>query len=174
RNYPAALSRAAITMAALAGVVGLAGCGSSSSDDHAEAPPKLACDDSIQNEFKPDENTTVLLVKEFKKGDPLLLAGAATEQTPVAENDLCLVKLNVGPGNPGPEDALSTSPGIGMEIWLPKPENWNNRLHAVGNGGWAGSAEGQITAIAGGIASDMRNAALIAGTEGAISVTSDM
>lgn len=44
----------------------------------------------------------------------------------------------VGPGNPGPADAPSTSPGIGIEVWLPMPEKWNNRLHVIGGGGWVG------------------------------------
>jgi hypothetical protein len=39
--------------------------------------PKLACDDSIKSGFAA-ESTTVLLVKSFKAGDPLLLSGAAT------------------------------------------------------------------------------------------------
>ena len=51
-----------------------------------------------------------------------------------------MVKLNVGPGNPGPADAPSTSPGIGIEIWLPAAANWNNRIHVLGGGGWAGGA----------------------------------
>lgn len=75
------------------------------------------------------------MVKAFKKGDPLLLSGTATATTPIAGNDLCMVKLNVGPGNPGPANALSTSPGIGIEVWLPTPTNWNNRIHVKGGGG---------------------------------------
>ena len=57
--------------------------------------PKLACDDSIKSGFAA-ESTTVLLVKSFKAGDPLLLSGAATPSTPVASNDVCVVKLLVG------------------------------------------------------------------------------
>jgi feruloyl esterase len=83
-----------------------------------------------------------------------------------------LIKLNVGPGNPGPADAPSTSPGIGLEVWLPTPSNWNQRVHAVGSGGWGGGKEGSTTEIqnslnAGG------SAAAVAGTEGAVSVSTD-
>src|SRR5580698_4896027 len=89
----------------------------------------LACDDSLKVAFRPDELTTVVAVKAFKKGDPLLLSGTPIARTPTAANDLCLVKLNVGPGNPGPAGAPSTSPGIGIEVWLPTPANWNGRVH---------------------------------------------
>src|SRR5579862_3486007 len=101
----------------------------------AATAPALACDDSIKTAFKPDGFTTVIAVKAFKKGDPLLLSGTRTERTPLAANDLCMVKLNVGPGNPGPADAPSTSPGIGIEMWLPTPGNWNGRVHAIGGNG---------------------------------------
>jgi hypothetical protein len=94
----------------------------------------LACDDTLKEAFKPDADTTVLAVKAFKKDDPLLLSGEPGPQTGKALNDLCLVKLLVGPGNPGPADAPSTSAGIGIEVWLPAPANWNKRLHALGGG----------------------------------------
>lgn len=47
-----------------------------------------------------------------------------------------MVKLNVGPGNPGPARAPSSSAGIGMEIWL--PANWTGRIHEFGGGGFDG------------------------------------
>lgn len=135
----------------------------------------LACADNMKAAFKPDADTTVLLVKAFKKGDPLMLSGTATAQTPAAANDLCVVKLNVRPGSPGPAGAPSTSPGIGIEIWLPSPANWNQRLHVLGGGGWAGGVEGSITQLAG-----LPNrffgptaSAVIAGVEGAVSATTD-
>ncbi len=99
----------------------------------------LICDDSMKAAFKPDANTTVTLVKAFKAGDPLLLSGTPTASTPTASKDVCLVKLNVGPGNPGPADAPSTSAGIGMEIWLPTPANWNQRTRSTGDGAFAGN-----------------------------------
>ena len=130
----------------------------------------LTCDDSLKTGFSPDASTTVVAVKSFKKGDALLLAGTATPQTPVAANDVCMVKLNVGPGNPGPADAPSTSPGIGIEIWLPAKANWNNRVHAVGGGGWMGGAAGSATEIA---SSGLWDAAGIATSEGAVSSLTD-
>ena len=131
------------------------------------APAPLTCDDTLKANFKPEANTSVVAVKAFKKGDPLLLGGAATATTPVAANDLCMVKLNVGPGNPGPEGAPSTSPGIGIEIWLPSRTAWNSRVHALGGGGWQGGAAGSATAIASSDAAD------VAGKEGAVSSTTD-
>lgn len=153
-------------------LLGLSACSSDHDDPPTEPPPPppptlLACDDSMKSRFRPDANTTVLLVKAFRKGDPILLSGTATGSTPVAANDICLVKLNVGPGNPGPADAPSTSPGIGIEVWLPTTSNWNNRIHVLGGGGWAGGAQRSLTAI--GDAS----AAAVAGVEGAVSATTD-
>ena len=110
-------------------------------DDNCAPTTALTCDDSMKKAFKPDANTTVTLVKAFKKGDRLALSGTPASPPPlVASTDVCLVKLNVGPGNPGPADAPSTSAGIGMEIWLPAPATWNGRSRILGDGGWAGSA----------------------------------
>ncbi|ROZ74372.1 tannase/feruloyl esterase family alpha/beta hydrolase [Ramlibacter sp. WS9] len=164
------LRRAALpAVAASAMLVGLASCGGST------PAALLACDDSLKTGFQPDSNTSVLLVKAFKKGDPLLLSGTATASTPAAANDLCVVKLNVGPGNPGPAGAPSTSPGIGIEIWLPSRGNWNQRLHVLGGGGWAGGIEGSTTQLAGLPTpfSGPTAAAVIAGVEGAVSATTD-
>jgi hypothetical protein len=128
----------------------------------------LRCDDSIKTAFKPDSVTTVIAVKSFQKGEPLILSGTPTERTPIAVNNLCLVKLNVGPGNPGPANAPSTSPGIGIEVWLPTPANWIGRVHAIGGNGWSGGNAGSPTRIA-----NSMNAAGIAATEGAVTSTCD-
>ena len=127
----------------------------------------LACDDTIKTAFKPDANTSVVAVKAFKKGDYLILSGNATGDTPTSVNDVCMVKLNVGPGNAGPATAPSTSSGIGIEIWLPAGPNWNGRVHALGGGGWQGGEAGTATAIA------STSAAAVAGGEGAVSSTTD-
>ena len=131
--------------AAAAGVF-LPAC--SGGDDAAPAaaasPPAavaVVCDDTMKTAFKPDANTTVTFVKAFKQGDPLALAGTpASPPPPVAASDVCLVKLNVGPGNPGPAGAPSTSAGVGVEVWLPSTAQWNGRNRNVGDGGYAGSA----------------------------------
>lgn len=163
-----------------ASVVLLAACGgnTSSSALTAATTKPLTCDDSMKTAFKPDANTTVTLVKAFKKGDDINLSGTASGVT--AANDLCMVKLNVGPGNPGPAGAPSTSPGIGIEVWLPSPANWNKRVHVVGGGGWAGGVQGSTTAIAGlpSPAAALFPAAavstvVIAETEGAVSASTD-
>jgi hypothetical protein len=130
------------------------------------------CDAGLQAGFKPDDLTTVLLVKEFKKGDALILSGSAVAATPLAANDLCLVKLNVGPGNPGVQGSPSTSPGIGIEIWLPRKENWNRRIHLKGGGGWAGGPHGTLAALMA-TSGSAGNAPDAAGKEGAVSATTD-
>ena len=165
--------------AACIGVAALAGCSSNnpapSQPVQVAARTALGCDDSIRTGFKPDADTTVVLVKSFKKGDPLLLTGTATSTTPVAANDVCVVKLVVGPGNPGPADAPSTSAGIGIEVWLPSPANWNNRIHVKGGGGWAGTHETSATQLAGTVqdGEGVLTAGDVATGEGAVSATTD-
>jgi Tannase and feruloyl esterase len=130
----------------------------------------LSCDESIKSGFKPDANTTVRLVKSFKKGDDLNLDGTASGK--LAANDLCMVKLNVGPGNPGPADAASTSRGIGIEIWLPSPAVWNGRIHVLGGGGYSGDPQvSSLTKL--GRAGSMTQAYEISGTEGSVSAVTD-
>lgn len=128
----------------------------------------LTCDDMIKSAFRPDEQTSVVLVKPFQQGDTLAISEPSTQQTPIAASDLCLVKLIVGPGNPGPPGAPSTSPGIGIEVWLPSPAKWNGRIHNVGGrGGFDGGAHSLVTEVAWPIA------AITAGTEGAVSASTD-
>lgn len=165
-------------LAAVACAVGSAaapGCSSSMPKPPGDAAPPqidaaaaaLRCDDSMMTAFKPDANTTVLLVHAFKQGEPLALGATTGSTPPNAAADLCLVKLEVGPGNPGPAAAPSTSAGIGIEIWLPAPASWNHRIHNLGGGGWAGGTQGSTTQIgnpAGGVT---------AGTEQSVVGTTD-
>jgi feruloyl esterase len=134
----------------------------------------LSCDDTMKADFRLDSLTTVLLVKAFKKGDALTLT-TPNPNTPIAANDVCAVKLLVGPGNPGPAGAPSTSPGIGIEIWLPAPENWNRRIHVTGGGGWAGGNHTSLTVLAGagGAGTTTPAPSFIATVEGAVSATTD-
>ncbi|MEO6118572.1 MAG: tannase/feruloyl esterase family alpha/beta hydrolase [Methylotenera sp.] len=114
-------------------------------------PPQaaaLSCDDSIKAALANNADTNVLLVKQFKQGEPLLLSGTAIATTPIAKADLCMVKLVVGPGNPGPANAPSTSKGIGIEILLPSANNWNERIRAFGNGGWSGTPQTSLADVA--------------------------
>jgi len=144
-------------------------------DDRDRQPQKLLkCDDTLKNDFHPDSLTTVLLVKEFKKGDALTLT-TPTSTTPIAANDVCAVKLLVGPGNPGAAGAPSTSPGIGIEIWLPTRENWNHRIHIAGGGGWAGGNQTSLTLLAGagGAGGTTPSPSFIATVEGAVSANTD-
>lgn len=145
----------------------LSGCGGSGGVQ----PVALTCDDSLKSAFKPDDQTSVLLVQQFKSGDPLPNAAAGGATTAAA--DLCLVKLLVGPGNPGPAGAPSTSAGIGIEVWLPAKAAWNGRLHALGSGGWAGTDETVLNKISIAGANDRRGAPTIAASEGAVTATSD-
>jgi feruloyl esterase len=159
--------------AALGVLAAVSACGGGSGGSGgltSSQPVGLTCDDSMKAAFKPDANTTVLLVKQFKAGDSLLLSGTATSNTPVATADVCVVKLNVGPGFTGPADAPSTSAGIGIEVWLPSATKWNNRIRVKGGGGWAGGSQSSLTALAG-VGSD--SPSTVAQVEGAVSASTD-
>ncbi|MDM0105446.1 tannase/feruloyl esterase family alpha/beta hydrolase [Variovorax sp. J22R24] len=161
---------------AIAGGLAACGGGGHGGGGFPIVPPgqaKLSCDDSIKTRFTPDPLTQVLLVKSFKTGDPLLLSGTATANTPVATSDVCVVKLLVGPGNPGPSDAPSTSQGIGIEVWLPSESKWNQRIHVKGGGGWAGGVHTSLTALAGISGGTSGAPATTAMVEGAVSASTD-
>lgn len=127
--------------AVVGALVTVSGCGGDS---------RLVCDDTMKTAFKPDSNTRVVLVKAFRQGDPLGLP-ATTGTPPTAAADLCLVKMVIGPGFQDPNDpagtAPSTSPGIGIEVWLPTSSGWNNRIQNLGGGGWAGGNQASTTLI---------------------------
>lgn len=149
---PARMARNASRVAMAAALL-LAGCGGSDSPaPPPPAPPEattaLSCDDSMKTAFKPDAHTQVMLVRSFKAGEPLALAGTpASPAPPVAAADLCLVKMVVGPDFAGTAGAPSTSAGIGIEVWLPAPAAWNERIKNLGNGGWAGGNHASTTLI---------------------------
>lgn len=130
----------------------LPGCGSDapppSTPVLAPSAAALGCDDALKASFHPDAETQVVVVKAFKTGDSIALPDTpASPAPPLAGADLCLVKLLVGPGNPGSAGAPSTSAGIGIEVWLPAPAAWNERIRNLGGGGWQGGAHASATRI---------------------------
>ena len=169
---------AAISAATILGIPFHGGADGRKHDDD-DKQKLLTCDDTLKNDFQPDSLTTVLLVKAFNKGDVLALTlpppPPPAPQPPVAANDVCVVKLLVGPGNSGPVGAPSTSPGIGIEVWLPAPANWNRRIHVAGGGGWAGGNQTSLTLLAGagGAGSTTPAPSFIATVEGAVSANTD-
>lgn len=113
------------------------------------APPAsapLACDAQGLGQLRIDAQTRVIGVHAFKAGDEVRLANSPAPHVK-APADLCLVKLLVGPGNPGPAGAPSTTAGIGIEVWLPSRERWNRDIRAFGSGGWAGGFHTDPTRI---------------------------
>lgn len=139
-----------LSLACAVGAAGglMAGCGGGGGSPAPTPAPAaaLSCDDSMKTAFKPDANTSVVLVKSFKQGDALALSGT-TGTPPAAAADLCLVKMVVGSGSPGAASAPSTSAGIGIEVWLPAPSAWNERIRNLGGGGWAGGDQSSTTLI---------------------------
>lgn len=125
-------SRSSLALLALGSAALITACSSISPT----AALPMACDDGIKSAFKPDALTSVVAVQSFKLGDKVFVLDSASPVTLSA--DLCLVKLKVGPGNPGPADARSTSVGIGIEVWLPTHANWNQRIRNYGGGGHVG------------------------------------
>jgi Tannase and feruloyl esterase len=118
-------------------------------DDDPALSARASCDTArVAAVFRNDRKVSVLLTKQFKQGEALALPGTpATPAPPVAAQDVCLVKLLVGPGSPGTAGAPSTSPGIGLEVWMPASVNWNERIHNLGGGGWAGGSHTSTTLI---------------------------
>jgi len=140
----------------------------------------VECGDALKNAMQAHADTKVVVVKAFRRGEKLVLTddpnassssnaveGAAKVPPPVAGSDLCMVKLLVAPGHPGPADAPSTSAGIGIEILLPTPSAWNERIRAYGNSGWSGTPQASSSVVA----SDDIHAAAVA--KGFVVATSD-
>lgn len=104
-------------------------------------PQAVSCDESLKTAFKPDADTQVLFVKAFKQGEALSLAATPPADAVKAAADVCLVKLLVGPGNPGPVGAPSTTAGIGLEVWLPALAKWDGRIRAEAPGAFMGNPD---------------------------------
>ena len=118
--------------------MGNASAADSAADSGADSAPAMtarACDDGLKS-LDLGALTTITLVKAFKSGDALSARHPRARRTPQARADVCLVKIIVGPGNPGPVDAPSTSSGIGIEVWLPAHASWNERYQAFGGAPW--------------------------------------
>ena len=175
-HSPSMTARAAGLIASIALPALLGACGGGGGYDAFPVIPgqaKLSCDESMKTAFAPDPQTKVLLVKSFKAGEPLTLPGGSATSTLTATSDVCVVKLLVGPGNPGPADAPSTSAGIGIEVWLPNEAKWNRRIHVKGGGGWAGGVHTSLTALAGTGGGTTGSPASTAMVEGAVSASTD-
>jgi pimeloyl-ACP methyl ester carboxylesterase len=138
------------------------------------------CGAELKTALADHADTQLVIAKPFKRGDRLVLTddpsaassasaveGGGTAQPPIAGTDLCMVKLIVGPGNPGPAGAPSTSAGIGIEILLPSPQTWNQRIRVFGNSGWSGTPQASPTIVA---SDDIHSAAV---TKGFVVATSD-
>ena len=106
----------------------------------------LDCSMQGLGQLQIDGQTRVIAVQGFKAGDEVRLAHSPAPHVKTAV-DVCMVKLLVGPGNPGPAGAPSTSPGIGIEVWLPARAQWNQTIRAFGSGGWAGGFYADPTRI---------------------------
>jgi hypothetical protein len=122
----------------------LAGC---AAIDGAAPRAPLACTDELKTAFRPDAQTTVVAVRAVRRGEALVAVDSPNPIT--AADDLCLVKLLVGPGVAAEKDrhARSYSEGIGIEVWLPSHAKWNERIRNYGGGGWVGGGHrtpGQI------------------------------
>lgn len=159
-----------------------AACGSSPAPETvaaSEAPFQDWCNKRVaEDAVKDDLNTTVLLVRLFKKGDSLpnrTMEHYAFPDAPTTVGaDLCLVKLLVGPPLHGPADAPSTSAGIGIEVWLPTKAHWNGRVHAIGGTGSSGGEEAHLTRVSSvAISADHRSPSTVAAEEGYVTSSTD-
>lgn len=123
---------------------------------------------AIAAAFAQDPETKVVNVVAFNPGDPLTLVASSASTAPVATTQVCGVQLLIGPGNPGPASAPSTSTGIGVSIYLPTQASWNKRLHFLGGAGWQGSLEGN-----GAVTHPLTTPEQVVQQEGAVAVGTD-
>ena len=129
----------------------LAACGGGGSGTDAPVAQTAECSTtSMASQLGNQSGTTVLLAKQFRKGqalpNPTLESVINPTTTPTTfEADLCMVKLLVAPGKAGPVGAPSTSAGIGIEIWLPEKNVWNHRYHGIGGSNWSGGDATSLT-----------------------------
>ncbi|WP_439605553.1 tannase/feruloyl esterase family alpha/beta hydrolase [Hydrogenophaga sp.] len=134
----------ATRLAVLSALALLTGCSSVEKTPTSQAP--MACDMQGIGRLALDAQTRIIAVQNFKAGDEVRLANSPAPHVKTAV-DVCMVKLVVGPGHPGPAGAPSTSPGIGIEVWLPARDQWNQTIRAYGSGGWAGGFYADPTRI---------------------------
>jgi hypothetical protein len=64
--------------------------------------------------------------------------------------------------------AVQQGQGIGIEVWRPGPADWNRRVHALGNGAWAGGTDIASSDVIGAL-----YAAAIAATEASVTAQTD-
>ena len=123
------------SLATICALTLLGACANLSPTATGSAP--MHCDMQSLGQLHIDAQTRIVAVQAFQAGDEVRLAQSPAPHAK-APVDMCMVKLVVGPGHPGPASAPSTSPGIGIEVWLPQPAQWNQTIRAYGSGGWAG------------------------------------
>lgn len=138
------LNRSALRIASLFGFCLLTACTSISNSNYSISP--LACDMQGVGKLQIDNQTKIVAVQSFKTGDEVRLVNSPAPHLK-ASVDVCMVKLIVGPGNPGPANAPSTTPGIGIEVWMPARDQWNQVIRSFGSGGWAGGYYADPTRI---------------------------
>jgi pimeloyl-ACP methyl ester carboxylesterase len=97
------------------------------------------CDDGMKAISLGDSLAKITSVLPLKPGDiyPPTLMGSELA-SPKAGKDMCLVSIMVGPGNPGEPGSRSTSSGIGIQVLLPAPADWNRIFVGIGSGGYSG------------------------------------
>ncbi len=122
----------------------LTSCASISNYQSLNSP--LACDSQGLGQLQIDNQTKIVAVQNFKAGQEVRLSNSPGPHKKTSL-DVCMVKLVVGPGNPGPANVPSTTPGIGIEVWMPARDQWNQVIRSFGSGGWAGGYYADPTRI---------------------------
>jgi hypothetical protein len=147
------LNQSILRISSLLGLSLLTSCASISNYNFSSTP--LACDMQGVGQLQIDNQTKIIAVYSFKAGDEVRLSNSPAPYLKTSVN-VCMVKLIVGPGNTGPANAPSTTPGIGIEVWMPAHDQWNQVIRSFGSGGWAGGYYADATRIGqSGSANDM-------------------
>ncbi len=108
-----------------------------------QAATKYQCDDGLTSLDFGDAQSKVVSARMIAAGAPVSAVQLTPAATAAAPVDMCLVKIIVGPGNPGSADDPATSAGIGIEVLLPAKSAWNHRYIGMGNLVYAGGAAHQ-------------------------------
>ncbi|RDW75438.1 hypothetical protein BP6252_06580 [Coleophoma cylindrospora] len=100
----------------------------------------LSIQQALTKAFGNNKNIRVLHVQEYAAGDALVpLSEEANASSRRASHGVTLVKLFLRTTGPAPDLPLpDAGTDIGMEIWLPEPGFWNNRIRCQIQGAFMG------------------------------------
>lgn len=149
------------------------GCNHSDKDENTASSAEKCEVSELTKSFN-NSQYKILSTHYFKKNSELKLSGNTETVAILAKNNVCVVKVLVGPEtNSNDKGSPSFSEGIGIEVWLPDSTQWNKRIHVKGGGGWVGGQHRSSNILVGITNSSAGSAAETSTVEGAVSALTD-